>query len=160
MSSSSVGSSIIEATSAMPATKSRVLLSTCRHDDYMFTGIMRRHNWERRLTVRGSGSPDQLRSADCRMRCWQTKGLLSVNPETLYFYCGYHPPTNAPRSPVCRSVPILDNLSHSNSEGTNRSQNADGKCSGFDKVTVTHFKVTVTRSRSTVTRFAAVTTLK
>ena len=60
MSSSSVGSSIIAATSAMPATRSRVLLSTCRHDDYVSTGTMRRHNWERRLAVRGSGSPDQL----------------------------------------------------------------------------------------------------
>ncbi|MBQ7132745.1 MAG: hypothetical protein IJO29_09235 [Oscillospiraceae bacterium] len=59
------------------------------------------------------------------MRCWQTKGLLSVSPETLYFYCRHYPPTNAPRSPVCRSVPLPDKLPHSNSEGTNRLQSAD-----------------------------------
>ena len=79
--------------------------------------------------------------------------LLSVNPETLYFYCGHNMPTNAPRSPVYRPVPIPDKLPRSDSEGTNRLQNADRECSGFDKVTVT-------RSRSTVTRSAAVTTLK
>ncbi len=68
---------------------------------------------------------------------------------------------------ACRSVLITDKQPHVNSEGTNRSQNADGECGGFDKVTVTHFKATVTRSRSTVTllrvtgtRFAAVTALK
>jgi len=78
-----------------------------------------------------------------------------------------YPPTNAPRSPVCRSVPIPDNLSHGNPDGTNRLQNADGECSGFDKVTVTRSRSTVTRSRSTVallrvagTHFAAATALK
>ncbi len=90
-----------------------------------------------------------------------------MSPETLYFHYGHYQPTNAPRSLVWRSVWIPDNLPHVNSYGTNRLQNADGECSGFNKVTVTHFKVTVTRSRSTVTllrvtgtRFTAVTRLK
>jgi len=82
--------------------------------------------------------PDQLRSVgryvDCRMRCWQTKGLLSqtkgllsVNPETLYFYCGHHMLTNVPRSLVCRSVPIPDKLPHGNPDGTNRLQCRQGQ---------------------------------
>ena len=113
--------------------------------------------------------PDQLRSvgrcADCRMRCWQTKGLqtkglLSVNPKTLYFYCGHNAPTNASRSSVCRPVWIPDKLPHGNSEGTNRSQNADRECGGFDKVTVTRSRSTVTRLRVTGTRFTAATALK
>ena len=69
------------------------------------------------LSDRGFGvRPDKLQMAvrslwaDCRLRCLQTKGLLSVNPETLYFRCGYYPPTNAPRSPVWRSVSIPDKL--------------------------------------------------
>lgn len=94
------------------------------------------------------------------MRCWQTKGLLSVSPESLYFYCGHYPPTNAPCSPVRRSVPILDKLPHGNSEGTNRLQNADGQCGRFDKATVTRSRFTVTHLRVTGTRFAAIKTLK
>ena len=86
--------------------------------------------------------------------------LLSVNPETLYFYCGHHPPTNARRSLVCHPVLIPDKLSHGNSEGTNRSQNADRECGGFDKVTVTRSRSTVTLFGVTVTRFVTVTALK
>ncbi len=57
-----------------------------------------------------------------------------------------------------RSVPIPDNMPYGDSDGTYRLQNADRECSGFNKVTVTHFKVTVTRSRSTVTRFGVTVT--
>ena len=67
---------------------------------------------------------------------------------------------NAPRSPVCRSVWIPDNLSHSNSDGTNRSQNTQRQCGRFDKVTVTRSRSTVTLLRVTVTRFTAATALK
>ncbi len=62
-------------------------------------------------------------------------------PRNPVFYYWHNPPTNAPRSPVRRSVSISDNLSYGNSDGTNRSQNADRECSGFDKVTVTRLNI-------------------
>lgn len=115
----------------------------------------------------GSSRPAAFggRYADCRMRCWQTNGLqtnglLSVNPETLYFNYWHNLTANAPRSPVRRPVPIPDKLSHRNSEGTNRLQNAQWQCSRFDGVTVTRSRSTVTLLRVTVTRFVTVPTLE
>ena len=104
------------------------------------------------------------RYADCRMRCWLSKENSPEVPHSsisfVNFNCWHYPPTNAPRSPVCGSVPISDKLSYNQSEGTNRSQNAQRECGRFDKVTVTRSRSTVTLSRVTVTRFIAVTRLK
>ncbi len=68
---------------------------------------------------------------------------------------------------MCRPVLISNKLSYGNSEGTNRSQNAQRECSCFNEVTVTllrvtgtHFKVTVTLLRVTGTHFMTVTALK
>ena len=112
--------------------------------------------------------PDQLRSvgryADCRMRCWLSKENSPEVPHSSVsskrFRCRHYPPTNAPRSPVRRSVPIPDKLPHGNPEGTNRLQNAQRQCSHFDKVTVTQISSTVTLFGVTGTRITTVTTLK
>ncbi|MBE6639944.1 MAG: hypothetical protein E7616_10995 [Ruminococcaceae bacterium] len=57
-------------------------------------------------------------------------------------------------------MPIPDKLPHGNPEGTNRSQNVQRQCSGFNKVTVTRSRSTVTLFGVTGTRFAAATALK
>ena len=43
------------------------------------------------------------------------------------FYYWHNAPTNAPRSPMCRPVPIPDKLPHGNPEGTNRLQCRQGQ---------------------------------
>jgi len=65
--------------------------------------------------------------------CGLPKAMLANQRFTLgesrnpVFYYWHNAPTNAPRSPVCRSVSISDNLSRSNSDGTNRLQCRQGQ---------------------------------
>jgi len=92
-----------------------------------------------------------MRTAECD--AGKSNGFTFGEPRNPVFYYWHNAPTNAPRSPVCRCVPIPDKLLQNNSDGTNRSQNAQRQCSRFDKVTVTHLRLAVTR-------FAAATALK
>ena len=52
------------------------LFSACRHNNSLSIKTLWRHNWERRLAVRGSGSPDSVH-VDSHMRCLLFKKALS-----------------------------------------------------------------------------------
>ena len=52
------------------------LFSACRHNNSLSIKTLWRHNWERRLAVRGSGSPDSVH-VDSHMRCLLFKKTLS-----------------------------------------------------------------------------------
>ena len=118
----------------------------------------------RRLAVKGFGFSRSEGAGGMPCAMLALKRELSRSPT---FFCiiqafrlRHHPPTNVPRSPVCRPVSISDKLSHRNTEGTNRSQNTQRQCGRFDEVTVTRSRFTVTLFGVTGTRFAAATALK